>query len=361
MNRGGAETWLMHVLRHIDREMFQMDFLMGTEKPCSYDDEIRALGGRIIPCPYTNRPLRYAREFRRILRQMGPYGVVHSHVHHFSGYVLKLAAKEGVRVRIAHSHSTADGKGNALLRRLYRRQMKRWIRSYATAGIAASREAAIALFGPWWRRDPRWRIIHCGIDVAPFRQPVDKEQIRRELGIPQEAMVVGHVGCFDELKNHVFLIEVAEEVVKRHPDTWFLLVGDGALRHDMEALVAKKGLAVRFVFAGAKGDVARLMLGAMDTLLFPSLCEGLPLASLEAQAAGLPCVASEAVPQEAVVIPSAVCRLPLNLGAAEWARVVLSCLERGQPWRRSALRKVVESDFNIERALPPLIEVYMRR
>ena len=95
----------MHALRNIDRTRFQMDFLVHTTQPCAYDEEIRGLGSRIIPCMRPRRPLAYARDLTRILSEFGPYDVVHSHVHHFSGYVLRLAAKLGVRIRIAHSHS----------------------------------------------------------------------------------------------------------------------------------------------------------------------------------------------------------------------------------------------------------------
>src|SRR6476661_2448436 len=81
MNRGGVETWLMHVLRHIDREHFRMDFLVHTALPCAYDEEIRSLGSEIIPCLHPSRPWRYAQHFRRILKENAPYNVVHSHVH----------------------------------------------------------------------------------------------------------------------------------------------------------------------------------------------------------------------------------------------------------------------------------------
>src|ERR1700733_11910503 len=105
LDRGGVETWLVQVLRHIDRQKYQMDFLVHSESPGAYDEEVRALGSRIIPCLHPSNPVMYARNFRRALRQYGPYDVVHSHVHHYSGYVLTLAAMWGVPVRIAHSHN----------------------------------------------------------------------------------------------------------------------------------------------------------------------------------------------------------------------------------------------------------------
>jgi len=112
MNRGGAETWLMHVLRNIDRERYLMDFLVHTERICEYDHEIRQLGSRVIPCLHPSKPLKYAKNFKRILRDYGPYDVVHSHVHHFSGYALKLAHQEGVPVRIAHAQNKLQSLGD---------------------------------------------------------------------------------------------------------------------------------------------------------------------------------------------------------------------------------------------------------
>jgi glycosyltransferase involved in cell wall biosynthesis len=360
MKREGAQTWLMTVLRGIDRERFRFDFLVHSSQPAAYDDEIVAMGSRIIPCPYSERYLRYAREFRRILRQEGPYEVVHTHVHHFSGYVLQLAAKENVPVRIAHCHNTSDSKQDTFSRRMYRRKMKRSIRSYATAGIAASREAAEALFGPGWQGDARWRVIHYGIDLPRFTKRVDSQPMRRSLGIPPRGQVVGHVGRFDEQKNHVFFVEVAREVARQLPNTWFVLVGDGPLRPDIQALVRARGVEDRFIFTGTRPDVAQLMLGAMDVFVFPSLYEGLGLVLIEAQAAGLACVTSDGVPEEAIVIPELVWRLPLEVRIAEWAQAVITCLASAPYDKQLAVQKVAESDFNIERTLPRLASIYMQ-
>src|SRR6188474_985657 len=109
MDRGGVETWLMHVLREWDRGRGQMDFLVHTTRQCAYDEEVRALGARIIPCLTPRRPWSYSKRLRRILRDFGPYDVVHSHVHHFSGMVLRAARTSGVPVRIAHSHNDTSG------------------------------------------------------------------------------------------------------------------------------------------------------------------------------------------------------------------------------------------------------------
>src|SRR3954453_21935810 len=105
MNRGGVETWLMHVLRHIDRHRFVMDFLTQSTNPGQFDEEIRDLGSRVLYCLNPHRPWLYAAGMRRVLAANQPYQIIHSHLHHYSGFVLRLAKRAGVPGRIAHSHN----------------------------------------------------------------------------------------------------------------------------------------------------------------------------------------------------------------------------------------------------------------
>jgi len=321
LDRGGVETWLVQVLRHIDRQKYQMDFLVHTADPGAYDEEVRAFGARIIPClSYTN-PARYARNFLRILRQYGPYDIVHSHVHHYSGYVLMLAAIGGVPVRIAHSHSDtrlAESSAGAV-RKGYRVAMRSLIRMCSRSGLAVSTEAGNDLFAWPWRRSSEWKLQYLGIDLSRFEVAVDKQAVRRALGIPPDSLVVGHVGRFSEEKNHAFIVEVARELIGREPRTMFLLVGDGPLRASIEAKVASYSLQDYFVFAGVRSDVPTLMRGAMDALLFPSLREGLPITLLEAQAAGLKCVISDAISPEADLVEDLIQRESPKSSAATWS------------------------------------------
>ena len=330
---------------------------METRKTPLYTRHLE-LGGRMVPCPLSrNNPLGFARRFRSLLRG-GEYDIVHSHAHHFSGFVLRLARQEHVPVRIAHCHNTSDGKGSGLSRGLYHALMRRWIWRHGTHGLAASEDAAQALFGSNWRSDARFRVLHCGIDLEPFRQIVSRAEVRSELGIPVDAPVVGHVGRFVPQKNHGFLLEVAAEVIKLRPAVRFLLIGDGPLRPPMEAKARQLGIEKSVVFAGARSDVPRLMLGAMDVFLFPSLWEGLGIAFLEAQTAGLRCVVSEWVPAEATIFPERVERVPLSGGQRNWVSTVLRALENGGLHRVLPTDRVAESFFSIARSAQALHEVY---
>lgn len=351
LNRGGAETWLLQVLRRINRSKYQFDFLVHTHQPCAYDDEVRSLGAGVISCPPPADPVRYTRAFLRILREHGPYDCVHSHVHRFSGYVLTVARLAGVPARIAHSHLSDTESDTA--RPFYHHAMANLLKLNATAGLAVSEKAATSLFGEKWRSSPRWRIAHLGIDLSPFSQPVDGHRLRTELGISYEAFVVGHVGRFFPQKNHTFLLEIARHVCAANSKAVFLLIGDGPLRREIEARAAEFGLAHRVKFIGLRDDVAPLMKGIMDVFLLPSLYEGFPMVLIEAQAAGLPCVISDTIAPETTICPQLVTRLSLHDAVSSWADSIITPPVAGKTIQAEAML-----DYGIDAAVSRLCSVY---
>lgn len=357
MNRGGVETWLLHVLRHTDRGRIQMDFLVHTGQPAAYDAEVLALGSRIFPCPHTHSPMRYAGRFLEIARQFGPFDVLHSHSHHFSGYVLWLGRLAGIPIRISHSHNDIRGESASagLRRKAYWRLCKWLIKTNCTHALAASPSAAEDLFGEDWQRDRRAEVLFCGVDLAPFRLAADRRSVRSELGFHGDEILFGHVGRFDPQKNHRFLAEIAAEIAKREPRARFLLVGDGPLRPDIENRFRQAGIGDLAVFTGSRPDVPRLVLGAMDAFLFPSIHEGLPLALVEAQAAGLAATISDTIAPEADFVPALIHRLSLRQSAATWAESALRHCERSVP---DALEIVERSSFNVIASAKHLLEIY---
>jgi glycosyltransferase involved in cell wall biosynthesis len=362
MNRGGIETWLMHALRHIDRSAFHMDFLLATRERCDYDAEILRLGGGILRVdrPNPKRPLKYGRDLSRILSTHGPYDVVHSHEQEMSGYILRCAAKQSIPVRIAHSHNDVTripGFSLSLAHRLRARVLRHWIDQYATSGLACSRRAASALFGPHWDCEPRWRVLHYGIDLKPFRCHTNQTGMRAELGIGPTEFVIGHVGRFHEQKNHAFIIDVVKELATRGCRPRLLLVGDGELRPTIEERARRAGLIDSVIFAGVREDIPRLIRNVMDVFLFPSRFEGLGLVLLEAQAAGIPCVVSDVVPPEASVVPRLVQTLSLSKSPVEWAEHVLQARStRCDP--REAIGALERSGFDIRTSILGLQNLY---
>jgi glycosyltransferase involved in cell wall biosynthesis len=358
MERGGAETAFMEFLRHIDRAHFKMDVLVHTMRHCYFDDEIRALGSRIIPCLHPNRPLTYARRLKDILREDGPYNILHSHVEHFSGYVLRVAAQRGVPARIAHSHSDVkrDRKGIPTARRIYFALTERWIRQYATVGLAVSANSASSLYGARWREDPRYRVLHNGIDLTPFEH-ADQTAVRAELGIPLDAVLVGHVGSLIPVKNHRFIIETFAAFLAQVPSAHLVLTGDGPLMPEILALAQAKGVAARVHLPGLRSDVPRV-LAALDLFLFPSRFEGLPLAVLEAQAAGVPCVLSDTITREVDLELGLLRFLGLQAGTQDWVDALRTSLGRDKPAWTERVGAFRRCGFDIQYQVRELQTIY---
>lgn len=360
MNRGGVETWLMHLLRNINRKRFRFDFMVHTKQPCAYDKEIQELGANIIPCMRPSRPWQYARNFKRIVKEHGPYDVVHSHVHHYSGFVLWLAQKANVPIRIAHSHSDTAIKNRAssVFRSTYLKVMELCIQRYATVGIACSQNAAASLFGKHWGDDARWTLLYCGIDLKPFVDKYSEKSVRNELGIMPDTLVVGHVGNFTEAKNHRFLVDIFFELLNREPKAVLLLIGDGPLRKEIEIKVERHGIRKKIIFAGTRMDVPRLMTGAIDVFVLPSLWEGLPLVLIEAQAATLPSVCSNSITNEVDLILPLVHRVSVKQPASVWAEEVIKTAKKVKLPKRVHAQTMNGCPFNIAFSEERLRKIY---
>lgn len=359
LERGGIETWLMHMLRRTDPARHAVDFLVLYRTAGAFAPEAQSLGCHVSTSPEPQNLWQLWRGFAAMLRAHGPYEIVHSHVHHFSGLIMRMGAWHGVPVRIAHSHNDTRlvERYASWRRRLYLRLMKRWVQRFATDRIAVSRSAAEDLFGPDWTSDRRCRIIPCGIDLTAFAGADCRPAVRQALGLPKDALVIGHVGRFQERKNHRFLLEIATEAFARDATARLLLVGDGELKPVIEARAAELRISDRIVFTGARADVAALM-QAMDVFVLPSYYEGLGLVLLEAQALGIPCVLSDRLPEEADVVPGLMHRLPLTAPAATWIKVIFKAVASPRPSADQACRVLSQSEFTIERSVDSMFRVY---
>jgi len=358
MHARGTETWLMNILRRIDRTRFQLDFLTIKGEEGFYDKEIKALGGTLHACTHPDQKPRFLREFRDVLEK-GDYDVIHAHPYTLSGLLLMQAARAKVPVRIVHSHTDRRkvSRDKAIVKRLYTASMKRLITKTATYGLAASEDAALSLFGNKWQKDSRWNVMYCGVDLNPFKKPKTKTAMRKELGIPPKADVMGHVGGLHFEKNHDFLIDQFIALSKKNMRLHLLLVGDGPLKERLKEKIETASLRDRVTMTGARNDVADLM-AAMDVFVFPSLFEGLGLAVIEAQAAGLPCIISDQLPDEVEVVEGAIDRLPLNDSFDQWQKIIQERMQDSQIDKKRALAQVEASPFNIDHNVLMLSELY---
>ena len=163
--------------------------------------------------------------------------------------------------------------------------------------------------------------LNNGIDFAKYEYFLSKEQVRENEGIPKDAFVIGHIGRFGEQKNHHFLVDVFSEIYQKNENAFLLMIGNGKLQEEIEEKLKSLGLNHRSLILSQRTDIPDL-LNAMDRFVFPSVFEGLGIVLIEAQKAGIPCIASDAVPKAAVV-SNLVKQLGLKLSAKEWAEEIL--------------------------------------
>lgn len=215
------------------------------------------------------------------------------------------------------------------------------------------------MFGGEWKSDSRCQVLPCGIEIDKCGVMPDPA-VRCEFGISPEEFVVCHVGRFHHVKNHRFLVEIMHYLRSRTSSVKLLLVGDGPLRNSIEEHVRELGLERDVIFAGLRSDVPRI-LANVDAFVMPSLAEGLPLAAIEAQAAGVRCVLSDTISREVQVVPGLVRQLPLRAPVAEWADAIYGVGDRlDDAWKKAdALRLVIASDFNIRTNVNRLENIYL--
>lgn len=337
MGRGGLETMLMNYYRHIDRNKIQFDFLVHRAFEADYDKEIESLGGRIYRLPRLN-PFR--KEYLNTLdaffeEHKEEYRIVHSHLDCMAGVPLKYAKKNGIPVRIAHAHNSNQTKDFKYIIKLL---CKKNIKMYATDLFACGEEA-----GRWMFNGRIFNVLNNAIDAEKYLYSYQsRKEVRKELRIADDILVIGHVGRFAPQKNHKFIIKIFSEVLKQKNNAVLLLVGDGELKKDIEELTRNLGIYEKIIFAGVRSDVPRL-LQAMDIFLFPSNYEGLPVSIIEAQAAGLPCLISDKVPIECKKT-DLVSQIVLGDETAIWVKHILGESKR---IRRNTVEEIKKSGFDI--------------
>lgn len=353
MTSGGTETLLMNIYRQIDRNRVQFDFLVQTDEPQFYDDEILSLGGRIFRAPYYTlvNGKAYRDSIVKTLREHPEISVVHAHNNFFSDVVLEAAYEAGVKTRLAHAHiARPQLRGwRQLARYASRPAALRKFRKYATLCLACSDMAGDWIFG----KDSGYRFMPNAIDFERFRfDPAARERIRNELALG-DAIVYGHVGRMNPQKNHGKLLSVFAEICKKAPNSKLILLGKGPLREELEAQSRDLGIAEQVMFLGTKQNVPDYY-AAMDAFIFPSRWEGMPVTVIETQASGLPSLISDHVTPQ-VVFTDAVEILPLDASDETWASHAMALAER----TRTAAPERKDCEYDIKMAAVRWMEIYL--
>lgn len=359
LNAGGAESRMLDVFRAIDRTEYQFVFVsLDTSEGQFYEAEIRSLGGEIIKIssPRQVGVFRHLRELRHVFGWLRTQGVkvVHSHTSYHSGIVLAAAKAAGMPVRIAHARTTSSINKSTLPQKAMIAIGKALLGVFATHRMALNEETATALFGRQKYATGKVQIIKNAIPLERFRDPEDCADLAF---LPHDAVVIGHVGRFSPMKNHRFLIDFFEEFYRQEPSAHLVLVGDGPLRKDIENRVAEKGLTDKVHFMGLRKDIPAI-LKRVNLFTFPSIFEGLPGSVLEAQAAGIPCLAADTITPHVNMNLGLLKYESLDASMSKWVEDASELLLTEIPSYQLRYEAFNSAGFTLEYELKQLTAVY---
>lgn len=292
MGLGGAETHIMKVFRKVDRSKFQFDFILNVPQKCHYEEEIISLGGRVFRVtPKKQSVFKNFFDIYKIVKNNN-YRTVLKCGEQAMSWTDMLAAKiGGASKRIMRS--TNSKASDSTLCNLMHYLSILPLDLLTSIKVAPSIEAGTWLFGKWCKEDIV--IINNGLDLHEYQfNDHYRNYFRNKLKIPNDCIVVGHVGRFNTQKNHDFLIDLFSIYNRHNSNSRLLLVGDGPLVEQMKEKVSSLDLSDYVIFTGNISYINKLY-SAMDLFVFPSIFEGMPNTVIEAQANGLRCYVSDSV------------------------------------------------------------------
>lgn len=336
LNIGGAESRIMDLYRNMDRDRIQFDFMQHMDEEGAYQEEVERLGGHVYHVPRFRiwNERSYRKSWERFFAEHPEIKVVHGHMTSTAGIYLPVARKTVGAYTIAHARSAGVDKGpkGAATKFLRRDLSHRCDQCFACSALAAE-----AVFGRKAVEEGLVKIVPNAVEVDKFAyDPEVRGRVRKGLGI-EDDFVIGHVGRFDAVKNHGYMLEILAECVKRRENVRMVFVGDGPLRGEIKRRAEEMGVGGHVLFTGNRRNVCDYY-QAFDFFILPSFYEGLPGTAIEAQVSGLRGILSDRVTHEAVVT-KLMAQKSIDLPAAEWAREILDTDISGRKSMRDEVRR----------------------
>ncbi len=359
-SNGGQESFIMNIFRNINKNTIHMDFY--TPYYCdneTYKKEIEHFGSKIYTgngrfTDNSGNKSDFIHNLREFLKTH-KYEIIHIH----SGSIFslffgaKIAKKSGAKDVIIHSHC---GGFNNLKYKVIKTYTNLFMKKYVDYYFACSHLAAEWKFPKSVIKNKEYTIINNGINTKKmFYNPIVRDEYRHKLDIRKKQVFI-HVGRFSIQKNHLFLIDIFNEIHKINKDSILLLVGTGEKVDEVKEKVESLKLDDSVRFLGLRSDINEL-LNASDAFILPSLFEGLPVVGVEAQSTGLPVFTSTEVTKE-LPIKDLAYYYNLNDKPSTWAKKILKELSKYK--RRNTTEELIEAKYDISASVKELQELYLR-
>lgn len=299
LTKGGVQQVIMEIIKNLSTE-YVFDILVFTSNKEYYDEEFLKYGGKIFRIPNKKSKLfkydidMYFRSIRiikgtyKILKENGPYKAIHCHNYFESALCLIAAKLAGVKIRIVHSHNDLSNVKYSITSKLLQKIYKIILNKLATCKIGCSERANRYLFG----KKSYSSVINNAIDLKSFNPDGKKYQ-------KDKCLKILHVGNFGTQKNQLFLIDLARELLNRKIEFYMTLVGGKSEYLNLvNEKINKLNVQEKIKILPQDTNIPNIMWNS-DLFIFPSQYEGLGIVLIEAQAMGLHCIVSQAIPFEA--------------------------------------------------------------
>lgn len=362
MNPGGAETLIMNVFRNMDRNRIQFDFLLTSNEEGAYCKEIRDLGGNIYKLDsFSNKhPFKNILNVIDIIRKNGNYDFIHLPMMFYSGWLCLAAYIAGIPNRIVHSHNANEDTNSSIFRKIYIVISRFLINKFSTIKISCGQRARNFLFGRNKKIIDETIILHNGIDITKFQNVSNKEveNLKYELGIDKDELVIGEVARFARQKNHIFYIDLANYLKENNIKAKIVLVGSGELKNNLEIKIKESKLEDYFILTGIRNDI-NIFMNMFDVFCMPSIYEGFPVSVIESIASGTPCVLSDTISDETSLVDDMVYYVNLNEDISKWYETIKNCIEKDYD-KKYACKILREKGYNIDDVCKKIQEIYLK-
>lgn len=348
-NRGGIESIVYSWWKHIEQESIHFDFINVYHEKIAFENEFRESGSQVFYIPARKEnPKKHREELKRIIIE-GKYDFVHCHV-------MSLSEPEPVEICselshtkvIIHSHTVAKLGNMGLKRKVLHTYGSIRLKGYDYLKIACGYEAGKEMF-----RSDDFTVVENGIDIDRYKYTVEKRnRFREKYGIPEDAIVIGHVGRPDKAKNYPFLIETYALLKKKVSDAILLLIGDVNNDKEIKSLLEKYKVVSSTVLTG-KISSTEDCYSAMDVFFLPSNYEGISVSMIEAQASGVQCVVSENIAHESAVSDH-VSFMPIDNAES----MVKEIMEYLKPYNDLRGSRIIKPNYDIRVSASKLAQYY---
>lgn len=341
---GGAEHFVLNIIKNLDRNRYNVVIFSDSPEKGPMHRFFKENGAKII---YTkvNRfkhPIKHTKQLKEVIVK-NKINIIHGNDD--LNIIYSVVAKTKNVGLITHSHTTnLKFTGHKVVSVIARKIFSALITRKSDVRLCCSSEAGRAMFGR-----KAFQVIPNGIELNKFCYKEDiRRKYRKEFGFSDNDIVIGHVGRLVEVKNHIFMLQILKELNDKRYKAVF--VGGGDLRKSLTEKARELRVEDRVLFLGDRDDTCDIY-NMFDLFLFPSFYEGLPNALLEAQANGLPIIASSAIPIDVKINRNLVFKSIVD-SAEDWKKEICK-----MNIARAVLSKKMQK-YSLETTIKKLVDLY---